>query len=86
MSLKRKITSFTQENEIDTPTTLIFLLILVILIINGRCRSSPKIAKKKKAKNPCRCSKIPLHKKFKLILEQNVREQTYPEMTFRLQK
>ena len=46
MSLKRKITSFTQENEIDTPTTLIFLPLLVISIVNGRCRSSPKIAKK----------------------------------------
>ena len=39
-----------------------------------------------KAKNPHRCSKFPLHKKFKLILEQNVREQTCFEIIFRLQK
>ena len=32
----------------------------------------------KKAKNTYRCSKISLHKKFKLILEQNVTEQAYP--------
>ena len=31
----------------------------------------------KKAKNTYRCSKISLHKKFELILEQNVREQAY---------
>ena len=40
----------------------------------------------KKAKNPCRCSKISLHKKFKLILEQNVTEQTYPKISCRSQK
>ena len=34
------------------------------------------------AKTPYRWSKISLHKKFKLILEQNVRNQTYLEMTF----
>ena len=39
-----------------------------------------------KAKNPCRCSKISLHKKFKLILEQNVRNQTYLEITFWTQR
>ena len=43
-----------------------------------------KIAKK--AKNTGHCTKILLHKKFKLILEQNVREQTYLKITFRLQK
>ena len=32
----------------------------------------------KKTKTPCRCSKFSLHKKIKLILEQNVTEQTYP--------
>ena len=31
----------------------------------------------KKAKNTYRCSKISLHKKFKLILEQNVSQQAY---------
>ena len=37
----------------------------------------------KKAKNPCRWSKISLHKNFKLILEQNVTEQTYPKISCR---
>ena len=32
-----------------------------------------------------RCSKIPLHKNFKLVLEQNVRKQTYPTKSCRLQ-
>ena len=32
----------------------------------------------KKAKNTGRSTKISLYKKFKLILEQNVRKQTYP--------
>ena len=40
----------------------------------------------KKAKNPCRCSKMLLHKNFKLSLEQNVTEQTYPKISCRLQK
>ena len=40
----------------------------------------------KKAKNPCRCSKISLHKNFKLILEQNVTEQTYLKLNYRWQK
>ena len=40
----------------------------------------------KKAKNTGRCSKISLHKKFKLNLEQNVSEQTCLEKTFGLQK
>ena len=38
------------------------------------------------AKNPCRCSKFPLHKNFKLVLEQNVTEQTYPKISQRSQK
>ena len=37
-------------------------------------------------KNTGRCSKISLHKKFKLNLEQNVSEQTCLEITFGLQK
>ena len=40
----------------------------------------------KKAKIPSRWSKILLHKKFKLILEQNVTEQTYPKISCRSQK
>ena len=40
----------------------------------------------KKAKNTCRNSKISLYKNFKLILGQNVIEQTYPKMSFSLQK
>ena len=40
----------------------------------------------KKAKNTCRNSKISLYKNFKLILGQNVIEQTYPKITFSLQK
>ena len=40
----------------------------------------------KKAKNPYRCSKISLHKNFKLILEQNVTEQTYLKLNYRWQK
>ena len=40
----------------------------------------------KKEKNPCRCSKISLHKIFKLVLEQNVCEQTYPKISLRSQK
>ena len=40
----------------------------------------------KKAKTRCRCSKFSLHKKFKLILEQNVTEQTYPKISCRSQK
>ena len=35
--------------------------------------------------NPYRCSKIPLHKNFKLVLEQNVRNQTYPKLSCRSQ-
>ena len=38
-----------------------------------------------KAKNTYRCSKFPLHKNFKLSLEQNVSEQTYPEISSRSQ-
>ena len=40
----------------------------------------------KKAKNTYRCSKISLQKKFKLILEQNVREQAYLQILLRLRK
>ena len=40
----------------------------------------------KKGENPCRCSKFPLHKNFKLILDQNVSEQIYPEISSRSQK
>ena len=40
----------------------------------------------KKAKTPCRSTKISLYKKFKLILEQNAREQTYLKISFRWQK
>ena len=39
-----------------------------------------------KRKNTYRCSKIPLHKNFKLILEQNVTEQAYPKISCRSQK
>ena len=38
-----------------------------------------------KAKNTYRCSKFPLNKNFKLSLDQNVTEQTYPEMSCRSQ-
>ena len=40
----------------------------------------------KKAKTPCHSTKISLHKKFKLILEQNDSEQVYPKISIRLQK
>ena len=40
----------------------------------------------KKAKNPYRCSKNSLHKNFKLSLEQNVTNQTYPKIRCRSQK
>ena len=40
----------------------------------------------KKAKNTGRNNKISLYKNFKLILGQNVIEQTYPKITFSLQK
>ena len=40
----------------------------------------------KKEKKPCHCSKISLHKNFKLSLEQNVCEQTYPKISLRSQK
>ena len=40
----------------------------------------------KKAKNPYRCSKMSLNKNFKLSLEQNVTEQTYPKISCRSQK
>ena len=46
-------------------------------------RFSPKI--KTKRKTLCRCSKFSLHKNFKLILEQNVAEQTYLEKSYRSQ-
>ena len=39
-----------------------------------------------KGENPCRWSKISLHKNFELILEQNVNEQTYLEISCRSQK
>ena len=39
-----------------------------------------------KAKNTYGCSKFPLNKNFKLSLEQNVGEQTYPEISSRSQK
>ena len=39
-----------------------------------------------KGENPCRWSKISLHKNFKLNLEQNVTEQTYPKISCRSQK
>ena len=67
MSLKRKITSFSQE------TTLIYLFLLFLTLDDVQVK---KMAKK--AKNTGRNSKLPLYKKFKLILEQNVRKQTYP--------
>ena len=51
---------------------------------NGRWCLSPKNGKK--VKNPYRCSKISLHKNFKLSLEQNVTEQTYPKISCRSQK
>ena len=40
----------------------------------------------KKAKNPYRCSKMSLNKNFKLSLEQNVTEQSYPKISCRSQK
>ena len=40
----------------------------------------------KKAKNTYRCSKISLHKSFKLILKQNVTSLTYLKISCRLQK
>ena len=40
----------------------------------------------KKAKTPGRWSKILLHKKFKLILEQNLTEQAYPKISCWSQK
>ena len=39
-----------------------------------------------KAKNTCRCSKIPLHKNFKLVWDQNVTNQTYLKLSCRSQK
>ena len=39
-----------------------------------------------KAKNPCHCSKIPLHKNFKLTLEQNVSFPAYLKLSCRSQK
>ena len=39
-----------------------------------------------KSKNPGRCSKIPLHKNFKLSLDQNVTEQTYLKISSRSKK
>ena len=39
-----------------------------------------------KAKNTCSCSKIPLHKNFKLVLEQNVSNPTYHKIRFSSQK
>ena len=38
------------------------------------------------AKNSCHCSKFPLHKNFKLTLEQNVTLQTYTKLSCRSQK
>ena len=32
------------------------------------------------------CSEFPLHKNFKLVLEQNVTSQTYLEISYRSQK
>ena len=40
----------------------------------------------KKAKNTYRCSKTPLHKNFKLSLQQNVINHSYPEKSCRSQK
>ena len=40
----------------------------------------------KKAKNTYRCSKTPLHKNFKLSLQQNVKNHSYPEKSCRSQK
>ena len=51
------------------------LVIFNILLIPLDTASVQKI--KTKRKNPYDCSKFPLHKKFKLILERNVDEQTY---------
>ena len=39
-----------------------------------------------KAKNPYRCTKIPLHKNFKLTLEPNVASQTYLKISCTSQK
>ena len=41
---------------------------------------------KTKAKNTYRCSKFPLHKNFKLTLEQNVSFQAYLKLSCRSQK
>ena len=41
---------------------------------------------RQKPENPCRWSKIPLHKDFKLILDQNVTNRTYSGITRRSQK
>ena len=70
MSLKRKITSFSQE------TTLISFSYLFLLFLTLDDVQVKKMAKK--AKNTGRNSKLPPLKKFKLILEQNVKKQTYP--------
>ena len=70
MSLKRKITSLSQE------TTLISFSYLFLLFLTLDDAQVKKMAKK--AKNTGRNSKLSLYKKFKLILEQNVRKQTYP--------
>ena len=40
----------------------------------------------KKAKTPCRSTKISLHKKFKLILEQNDSKHRDLKITLRFQK
>ena len=37
------------------------------------------------AKNTGHCSELPLHKKFKLVLEQNVTNQTYLKLRCRSQ-
>ena len=51
------------------------LVIFKILLIPLDTASVQKI--KTKRKNPYDCSKFPLHKKFKLILEQNGRNKLY---------
>ena len=38
------------------------------------------------AKNTGHCSEFPLHKNFKLVLEQNVTNQAYHKVTYRSQK
>ena len=53
-------------------------------ILASRCRSSQK--HQRKGQNPCHCSEFSLHKNFKLILEQNVGQQTYLKISCRSQK